>query len=123
MLFVSVLPSAFVGADTIPYNGFGFVCNASKPDALTSDLEILWYHNGTELTSGDATVTITVEDTDGGVQKISELQKCCATVASSGTYDCIARITVTTTTVVEAMASSTVEIKGERRCQTCSFCN
>ena len=114
LLSAAVSPSSYVGADIVPYNSFTLVCNASKPSEVIPELELLWYNNQTQLLDSNIGVSIS-EEGSGGTQKSSALSVSSASSSSSGTYLCIAKITVDESSTIEAMATAVIVIKGKPR--------
>ena len=106
----SVSPLVFTGVeagcpDSEPYDNFTLVCSSRKPALVISQLEVKWLHNGI-LQGGNVTM-------DGGGLQTNTLHISSASVSDSGTYQCIARISIPDSPEVNITKTSTVTIKRE----------
>ena len=106
----SVSPLVFTGVEagcpySEPYDNFTLVCSARKPALVIPQLEVTWLHNGT-LQGGNVTMG------EGGLQT-NTLHVSSASVSDSGTYQCIARISIPDSPEVNITKTSTVTIKRE----------
>ena len=91
--------------DSDLYDNFTLVCSARKPALVIPQLEVTWLHNGT-LQGGNVTM-------DGGGLQTNTLHISNASVSDSGTYQCIARISIPDSPEVNITKSSMVTIKRE----------
>ena len=91
--------------DSDSYDNFTLVCSARKPALVIPQLEVTWLHNGI-LQGGNVTI-------DGGGLQTNTLHISSASVSDSGTYQCIAKISIPDSPEVKITGSSTVTIKRE----------
>ena len=91
--------------DSEPYDNFTLVCSARKPALVISQLEVTWLHDGI-LHGGNVTM-------DGRGLQTNTLHVSSASVSDSGTYQCIAKISILDSPEVNITGSSTVTIKRE----------
>ena len=89
--------------DSDLYDNFTLVCSARKPALVIPQLEVTWLHNdtlqGCNVTMGE-----------GGLQT-NTLHVSSARLSDSGTYQCIARISIPDSPEVNITRSSKVTIK------------
>ena len=102
-------PDSFLGletscSDSDPYDNFTLVCTASKPALVISTLEVIWLHNGT-VHQG----VVTTQNDDTYV--INTLSFPTSFANDSGTYTCIAKLTIPESPDISLTENSTVTFR------------
>ena len=93
--------------DSDLYDNFVLVCSARKPALIIPQLEVTWLHGTGIVLEGN------MSSLDGGTIMVNTLHISNASVSHSGTYKCIARISIPYSPEVTIMDSSTVTIKSK----------
>ena len=112
VLNVTVDPSSYSGLDVDPFNTFTLMCSAVKPSSVTPSLDISWYHDGMQLDSTVAGISITEVEANGGAEISSTLTVTSARSLNSGEYLCLASVSVPESTMVTTNQSATANIRG-----------
>ena len=110
---MTTFPESFLGLetscpDTDPYDNFTLNCTATKPNAVLSDLILAWTHNGT-IESGVIYTTISSNITT--VTNILSFSR--SSASDTGTYQCIASIKVSDSSIVAISEESFVTLKSK----------
>ena len=104
----AIRPDSFLGletscSDSDPYN-FTLVCTASKPARVIHTLEVIWLHNGT-VRQG----VVTTQNDDTYVMNTLSFPTSFAN--DSGTYTCIAKLTIPESPDISLAENSTVTLR------------
>ena len=102
-------PDSFLGLETTcpdsdPYDNFTLVCIASKPALVVPALEVIWLHNGTERQG-----VVTTENDDTYVMNTLSFPTSFAN--DSGTYTCIAKLTIPESPDISLIENSTIILR------------
>jgi len=93
---VLINPAEYQGVDVQPYNSFVLTCSAEIATDVVPMINMVWFHNGKEISNVDDAINIT--ETSGLLTnvkwKTSSLQIVNANVSSSDNYECIASVSV-----------------------------
>ena len=103
------MPDSFLGLETScpasdPYDSFTLVCTASKPSLVIPVLEVTWKHNGT-VRQG----VVTTDNDDTFVTNTLILPTSFAN--DSGTYSCIAKLTIPESPDISLTENSTAILR------------
>ena len=102
-------PDSFLGlekscCDTDPYNNFTQVCTASKPALVIPTLEVIWLHNGTVCQG-----VVTFQNNDTYVTNTLTFPTHFGN--DSGTYTCIAKLTIPESSDISLTENSTIILR------------
>ena len=101
-------PDTFLGLETSCYDSafynFTFVCTASKPALVIPALEVIWLHNGT-VHQG----VVTTQNNDTYIMNTLSFPTSVAN--DSGTYTCIAKLTIPESPEISLSENSTVTLR------------
>ena len=105
----AAMPDSFLGVETsCPdsdlYDNFTLVCTASKPALVIPALEVIWLHNGTVR---HGVVTTKNDDT----YVTNTLSFPTSFVNDSGTYTCIAKLTILVSPDISLTENSTAILR------------
>ena len=103
------MPDSFLGLETScpasdPYDKFTLVCTASKPSQVIPSLEVIWLHNGT-IHQG----VVTTQNDDTFVTNTLSFPTSFAN--DSGTYTCIAKLTILESPDISLTENSTITLR------------
>ena len=103
------MPNSFLGLETScpdsdPYDNFTLVCTASKPAQVIPMLEVIWLHNGTVY---QGVITTLNDDT----YVMNTLSFPTSIVNDSGTYTCIAKVTIPESPDISLTENSTITLR------------
>ena len=106
----NVSPQVFTGVeagcpDSDLYDNFTLICSARKPALVIPQLEFTWLCGTGTVLKGN------VSSMDGGAIMVNTVHISNASVSHSGTYKCIARLSIPDSPEVNITGSSTVIIK------------
>ena len=103
------MPDSFLGLETScpdsdPYDNFTLVCTASKPALVIPTLEVIWLHNGTAHQG-----VVTTQNDNTYVMNTLSFPK--SIVNDSGTYTCIAKLTIPESPDISLSENSTITLR------------
>ena len=106
-------PDSFVGyetpcSDSSLYSKFILTCTAGKPQQVIPELEVIWQHNGTEISNNIQTSVL-----NNVTYKTNTLIFTKFVPEDSGNYTCIARIVIPESTTIQSSKESLITIKGK----------
>ena len=105
----ATMPNSFLGLETScpdseSYDNFTLVCTASKPALLIPTLEVIWLHNDT---AHQGVVTTQNDDT----YVVNTLSFPTSIANNSGTYTCIAKLTIPESPEISLTENSTITLR------------
>ena len=104
----AAIPDSFLGLETScpdsdPYDNFTLVCTASKQSLVIPALEVIWLHNGT------VRQRVTTQNDDTYVT--NTLSFLTSFANDSGTYTCIAKLTIPESPDISLTENSTAILR------------
>ncbi len=106
---VELSPQSFIGADMEPYDTFSLSCLATKPPEVIPTIELLWYKDqvpvGNDSSDG---IAIAETTTNEGAQRSNQITISNANQDHSGSYSCLARLTIPESTTLEESSQDAV---------------
>ena len=105
----AAMPDSFLGLETScpdsdPYDNFTLVCTASKPSLVIPALEVIWLHNGIVRQR-----VVTTQNDDTYVTNTLSFPTSIAN--NSGTYTCIAKLTIPESPEISLTENSTAILR------------
>ena len=102
-------PDSFLGLETTcpdsdPYDNLTLVCTASKPALIIPALKVMWLHNGTVCQG-----VVTTQNDDTYVMNTLSFPTSFAN--DSGTYTCIAKLTIPESPDISLTEDSAVTLR------------
>ena len=106
-------PESFVGletscSDSLPYSKLILTCTAGKPQQVIPELEVIWQHNGTEISNNIQTSLL-----NDVTYKTNTLNFTKFVPEDSGNYTCITRIVIPESPTIQSSKENTITIKGK----------
>ena len=106
-------PDSFMGletlcSDSLPYSKLILTCTAGKLQQVIPELEVIWQHNGTEISNNSYTSLL-----NDVTYKTNTLNFTNFVPEDSGNYTCIARIVIPESTTIQSSKEIIITIKGK----------
>ena len=104
-------PDSFMGletlcSDSLPYSKLILTCTAGKLQQVIPELEVIWQHNGTEISNSILTSVL-----NNVIYKTNTLNFTKFVPEDSGNYTCIARIVIPESPTIQSYKESIITIK------------
>ena len=106
-------PESFMGletscSDSLPYSKLILTCTAGKLQQVIPELEVIWQHNGTEISNNIQTSLL-----NDVTYKTNTLNFTNFVPEDSGNYTCITRIVIPESPTIQSSKENTITIKGK----------
>ena len=108
-------PDSFKGletsySDSLPYSKLILICTAGKLQQVIPELEVIWQHNGTEISNNIQTSVL-----NDVTYKTNTLNFTNFVPEDSGNYTCIARIVIPESPTIQSSKESLITIIGKHK--------
>ena len=108
-------PDSFMGletscSDSLPYSKLILTCTAGKPQQVIPELEVIWLHNGIEISNNSHTSLL-----NDVTYKTNTLNFTKFVPEDSGNYTCIARIVIPESPTIQSSKESLITIIGKHK--------